>query len=146
MEKKMSIIEHLLKNRCRNIHMSSLNKQNNSMAISFDLTKEEYDNISHHLNNHDYLLNEYKEKIKLTKDEHIILKNIDKNYEWIARDLDNDLYLYPQKPEKKENYWRYSDDFICIKMFNNLFQFIKFEDEEPTNIQELLNNCEVFEG
>lgn len=82
-----------------------------------------------------WLEEEYKEPIKLSKDEYIILKNIDKKYQWIARDIDDDLYLYQQN----------GDNFTCINMFNHLFQFVKWEDKESTNIQELLNNCEVIE-
>ena len=139
----MSHIEHLMKNRHRNTFMSSENGEKCKMSINFVLTKEEYDDITKHFDKKDYLLTEYKESIKLNHDECVILKNIDEEYQWIARDKDNDLYLYPQKPEKKENSWRYGYDFTCIEMFNHLFKFVKWEDEEPYNIKELLDNCEV---
>lgn len=142
--RKLSIIEHLVKNRCRNILMSSLVSKNHQMTINFDLTEKEYKEISQNaLNNHNYLLNEYKEKIEMTKDEFIILKNVDKKYQWITRDKYNRLFLYKDKPYKGNDSW-YGKIRISLTLFNHLFQFIKWEDEEPTNIQELLNNCEVI--
>lgn len=144
MENKMSIIEYLMKKRCRNILMYSDNGKKHEMSINFDLTKEEYDDISKHFDNKDYLLNEYKEPIKLTHDEYIILKNIDKNYQWIVREKDNRLFLYKDKPYKGNKTW-YGENWTSLALFNHLFKFIMWEDEEPYNIKELLENCEVFE-
>lgn len=143
MEKKMSIIEYLLKNRHRNTFMSSENGEKCKMSINFDLTKEEYEDISKHFDKKDYLLNEYKKNIKLTYDEYIILKNVYSEHEFISRDKDDYLYIWKRKPQKKEKYWSCGEYFTCLEMFNHLFKFIKWEDEEPYNIQELLNNCEV---
>lgn len=142
MEKKMSIIEHLMKNRHRNTLMSSENGEKCKMSINFDLTKEEYDDISKHFDNKDYLLNEYKEPIKLTHDEYIILKNIDEQYQWIARDKNNRIWLYEEKPFKDDDEW-IAMESSYFDAFNHLFKFINFEDEEPINIQELLDSCEV---
>lgn len=138
MEKKMSIIEHLMKNRHRNTFMSSENGEKCKISINFDLTKEEYDDISKHFDNKDYLLNEYKKTIKLTHDEYIILKNIDEEYKWIARDISGNLYVYKNKPFKDGNVWGCVEGFVRIELFEHLFKFIKFLDEEPYNIKELL--------
>lgn len=78
--------------------------------------------------------------IKLTEDEKVILRNIDKRYRWIARDDDGSLFIYGEKPIKKESSW-ISEVFLdwfdaCI--FNHLFQFIKWEDVEPCLIEDLL--------
>lgn len=145
MEKKMSIIEHLMKNRHRNTFMSSENGEKCKMSINFDLTKEEYDDISKHFDNKDYLLNEYREKIKLSKDEYVILKNIDEEYQWIARDIDESLNVYKNKPFKYGDIWDCVDIWEKLSIFEHLFKFINFEDEEPLNIQELLESCEVIE-
>ena len=91
------------------------------------------------------LLAEHKEKIKLTKNEKAILESIDNFYKWIARDDDGYLYVYEKKPCKDSCGWEnpfYYKNFI---LFNHLFQFIKWTDDEPYNIQELLENCEVVE-
>lgn len=90
------------------------------------------------------LLAEHKEKIKLTKNEKAILESVDKDYKWIARDGNNNLYIYKSRAIKVDDWWN-GDRMTMFFGFNHLFQFIKFEDNEPTNIQELLENCEVEE-
>jgi len=78
----------------------------------------------------------------LTEDEKVILKNLSKGFEWIVRGQAGLLYLYTgsDKPVKGEFYWLgYHHDFY---MYNHLFQFITWEDEEPYNIEELLNEAD----
>lgn len=92
----------------------------------------------------DYTLKELlweRKKIKLTEDEKVILRNIDKKYKYIARDESQKLYLYKTKPIKSETIWRVCDeDYYDFKLFEHLFQFINWEDEEPCLIKELLDN------
>lgn len=65
------------------------------------------------------LLEEYKKPVKLTKFEYEYLKFAKENeYNFIARDKNNNLYLYSNKP------WK---------------------DEEPYSIDEILSNCEVMQ-
>lgn len=90
------------------------------------------------------LLAEHKEKVKLTKNEKAILESIDKDYKWIARDDDGYLHVYKTKPYKDDGWWKMSS-FKSFSLFNHLFKFIQWEDDEPYNIQELLANCEVEE-
>ena len=83
---------------------------------------------------------EPKEKPKLTEDEKVILRNIDKEYKWIARDDDGLLCVYKEKPTK-DDYDGWNDSafsFASLWAFDNLFQFIKWEDDEPYSIEELL--------
>lgn len=91
------------------------------------------------------ILAEHKEKIKLTKNEKAILESLEDKYKWIARAKSGSLYIFENKPFKK--YGVLSRDGACNNLFGfkNIFQFIKFEDKEPYNIQELLANCEVEE-
>lgn len=80
-----------------------------------------------------------KEKITLSEAERTILENIDKEYKWIARDRDGDLSICLAKPRKESDIWNPRGfKYIDIKCFNHLFQFIKWEDEEAYNIEELL--------
>lgn len=90
------------------------------------------------------LLWERKEPIKLTDDEKAILRNIDKNYEWIARDNDSMLFVFTGKPIKKDYYWKCEDedDECCVYLFDHLFKSIKWEDEEPYLIEDLLKEGE----
>lgn len=95
-----------------------------------------------------WLFEEYKEPpIKLTRLEYGILDHILNNteYSYITRERDGALFIYKDKPVKTTYYWNCSDvnDF---KYFNDLFPFIKWEDEEPTLIEKLLNNCEVVDN
>lgn len=90
------------------------------------------------------LLEEYKETVKLSKFEYEYLKFAKENgYNFIARDKNNNLYLYSNKPWKAENDWDYEDRTTPV--FAELFKFVKWEDEEPWNIDNILANCEVIE-
>ena len=75
---------------------------------------------------------------EFTDTEKIIAKSIDREYEWLARDSDGNLYIYERKPRKDECSW-YSDDYDCLFYFNHLFSAIKWEDEEPTRISDIYN-------
>lgn len=86
----------------------------------------------------DWLEQEYQKHITLTDGEKAILKNLPKNIEWIARDQNGRLYLYYKKPQKELAVWD-SDWMECdFAPYYHLFKFIKWEDEEPYNIDELL--------
>ena len=102
-----------------------------------------------------YLLNrvaEIKNIIKLPKkkeftdDELCILRNIDKEYKWIAKDRDGDLWIYTNKPKKEyDRYWKdcsssKSLSFEPLDIFkNSLFNSIQWEDEEPVFIDDYVN-------
>lgn len=78
----------------------------------------------------------------LTEDERVILRNLDKDFKWIARDFNDELYIYEKCPEKKEYFhsafcWENGGCCESLDMFPNLFMFIKSMDE-PYNIEELL--------
>lgn len=93
-----------------------------------------------------WMLSEYKEPIKLSRLEHELLKFINnEGYKYIARDnCGGVLFRYPEKPTKNI-YGEWGKGGICsdLRMFNDLFQFVKWEDEEPTLIADILKNCEV---
>ena len=79
---------------------------------------------------------ERKEKPKLNEDEKAILRNLPKEYKWIARDLSGMVYIFIERPEKGQAIW-YGCGQPMIP-FYHLFQFIKWEDEEPYLIEKLL--------
>ena len=84
-------------------------------------------------------------KKEFTDDELCILRNIDKEYKWIAKDRDGDLWIYNNKPKKEyDRYWRdcssKSLSFEPLDIFkNSLFTEIKWEDEEPVYIDDYVN-------
>ena len=86
------------------------------------------------------LLWERKEKPQFTEDEKVILRNLPKEYKWIARDEEGDLAVHNVKPYKSPEFWVSESDIAWeyLVPFNNLFQFIKWEDDEPYSIEELL--------
>lgn len=86
------------------------------------------------------LLWERKEKPQLTEDEKAILRNVPKEYKWIARDLSGMVYIFIERPEKGQAVW-YGCGQPMIP-FYHLFQFIKWEDEEPYLIEDLLKGEE----
>ena len=88
---------------------------------------------------------EYKKPIKLTRFEYKYLKVAKENgYNFITRDKDNRLYGTSEKPKKYNTTWASSGAYIG--MFKSTFSFVKWEDEEPYNIDEILSNCEVIEN
>lgn len=77
-------------------------------------------------------------KIKLTNDELIILKNLDMKYQWMARDVDDALYFFTEKPEKCPSFWTTREEYTTG--FSKLFTFVHWQDEFPYRIKELLDN------
>lgn len=91
---------------------------------------------------------EYIEPIKLTIAEKIILENLDSNFKWIARHENNYLFCHERKPIKSKvdrMMFLGGGNFSRIP-FDNLFKFIKWEDDQPHLIEDILNNCEVVES
>lgn len=115
----------------------------------FDQKNRKVDEPSCNVAKLKWLVSENKEPIKLNRLEYEILKFIEFGY--IARDKDGNLFSFWYKPKKDNDIWdcdvkknqNYSHD---LTSFNELFEFIKWEDEEPTLITNILNNCEVIEN
>lgn len=88
----------------------------------------------------EWLEEEYTEPINLTDDEIVILKNIDKKYNWIVRNDYGYLWAHISKPVKYYRGWldeKLGALPVGLCAYNHLFTFIKWEDE-PYNIDELL--------
>ena len=91
------------------------------------------------------LLEEYKKPIKLTKLEHEYLKEAIKNeYMYIACDANGHIYFYKDKPFKSLDEWIVASN-DCLGILDSLLNFVKWEDEEPWEIDEILSNCEVIQ-
>ena len=91
------------------------------------------------------LLGEYKKPVKLSKFEYEYLKVAKKEgFNFIARDGDGRLFLYKNKPFKSLDEWIVASK-DCSRILDSLLNFVKWEDEEPCNIDEILSNCEVIE-
>ena len=99
------------------------------------------------LMNNDNLRLVWERQEKLTDFEKQILGYLIYRFEYIARDKDDSLYVYNQEPEKHSNVWQIDkSEFGISKMdnitvFDLLFPMVKWSDEEPTLISDLLNGC-----
>ena len=83
---------------------------------------------------------EYVEKHTITSREKNFLDLLLPKWKYIARDSNNELYIYNEKPERRDCDW-YSNDGILFRIstmfFGNMFGFIKWYDEEPWSIEDL---------
>lgn len=84
-----------------------------------------------------------REDLTITSAEKVLLKNIDKNFKYIARNRDSTMFVYGDKPEKEVgilNMWiRRPDSYIAnLAVYVHLFPMVKWEDEEPWLIEDLL--------
>ena len=90
------------------------------------------------------------EVTKINKEEYEILKNLDEKWKWIAKD-DNYggfIFCFREKPHKDIRKGGWSPDttqYKCLWEYDVLFQFIQWEDEEPHNIAELIEEYESEE-
>lgn len=93
-----------------------------------------------------WLLSEYKEPVKLTRFERDILEYALKNtdYRFITRDEEDKLYFYSTKPRKYNRYWQYLAQNQRRLLSDDLFPFVKWEDDEPTSIKKVLKKCVVI--
>lgn len=83
--------------------------------------------------------------IPLSKLEYELLKYYSEHgYQYIARDNDKVLFAYDTKPYKLQYEWKVTKEIKGIN-FDDLFSFVRWEDEEPYSITYILDNCEVDE-
>ena len=75
---------------------------------------------------------------KFTEDEKVILRNLPKEYNWIARDSNKDLYIYITKPCKIEDIWDYDESPHELDSFEHLFQTIQWDDAEPCEFRKFI--------
>ena len=80
-----------------------------------------------------------KKKKEFTDNELCILRNIDKEYKWIARDEeDGGICIFIEKPLRKNHIWdlERSSHYMLFSCYNHLFNSIQWEDEEPVYIDD----------
>lgn len=85
----------------------------------------------------------------ITKYEYLKLKErYKKGYRWIARDETNELCIYETKPMRLTHVWmisKYQSKMCHVHQDDHLFQCIKWEDEEPTKIDDLIKDYEAHQ-
>lgn len=69
---------------------------------------------------------------EFTEDEKAILRNLNDEWRWVARDSNGTLYTYLLKPIKLDSIWAAPrQDFASLRHFNHLFKSVRWEDDEP---------------
>ena len=95
-----------------------------------------------------WILSEYKEPVKLTRFEYFILDWLlnSQCVRYIARDRNGNLYAHINKPCRVKYEWRGNVSAVDLTIFGEFFAFVKWQNTEPTSIEDVLNNCEVVES
>lgn len=80
------------------------------------------------------------EEMKYTAEEKKYAKSLkEQGYNWIARDIDDYLYVYTDKPIKRDLAWmRDQGEFYLID--GRDFRPITWQDKEPTNIDDIISS------
>ena len=78
-------------------------------------------------------------KPELSEVERVILENLYRDSNYITRDESGELWLFENRPIKKDYSWDLLNGFgENFNLYKHLFKMIKWEDEEPTLISDLL--------
>ena len=130
---------------CLDVYKNNLKDKDND--VDFDIVRVQRPNEVRHFVKWSEapVIWERKEKEKvplLSEAEYYVLKNSSKRWKWIARDRDGDLYLYNNKPSKRNVCWNNDNGYIDLTVFNHLFSHIEWEDDNPWSITNLLERYE----
>lgn len=81
-----------------------------------------------------------REEPTITSIERVLLENVEKKYKYIARDHDLALFIFGESPTKENMMWlRKPDSYVAsFTVYGHLFPMVKWEDEEPWKIEDLL--------
>ena len=83
---------------------------------------------------------EYIEKPVISNRDRVFLEYLGKEYKYIARDKNGELFIYEEKPRKLDDKlcWNCSNDLFCLNpRFSVQFPMIKWEDSKPWSIEDL---------
>ncbi len=81
----------------------------------------------------------WERKPELSEAERVILENLYRDSNYITRDESGDLWLFENRPIKEDYSWDLLNGFgENFNLYKHLFQMVKWEDEEPTLIADLL--------
>lgn len=86
---------------------------------------------------------EYVEKHTITSKEKMFLDLIATKWKYLVRDEDKNLYVFDSLPIKEWDGWCAENMSMCgycyisKKLFGDMFDFIKWEDEKPWLIEDL---------
>lgn len=76
---------------------------------------------------------------KFTEDEKAILRHLPEQYKYIARDKDNVLEIYTEKPYKNYEWWISEKGCVFhIVIYEHIFKSIQWEDAEPCEFRKYI--------
>ena len=81
---------------------------------------------------------------KINQEEYEVLKELDDKWEWIARDSNASLWVYKTKPRRCGGSIEWEDpvEGNYHHIDGDRFSFVRWEDEEPYSIAELIEEYE----
>lgn len=96
----------------------------------------------------EWLLSEYSEPIELRKLEYGILNHIliYTEYKYIVRDYMGKIFVHTHEPSKdlKGGFWGVGEGtYENASFLKDLFKFVKWSDDKPTSIKDILDNCVI---
>ena len=90
-----------------------------------------------------------KEPYKITElEKQLLIHFKNQGYIYIARDKGGSLFIYKELPKKQAYFWggvKNLNNCLDVVVFKNVFQFVQWEDEEPTKIDDVLNNYVIVD-
>ena len=128
----------------------AFNGYNNDLTLKqgaeFDIVKVQRPNEAYQLVVREWakapVIWERKEVPLLSEAEYHILNSLFKEWKWIARDKNGSLFLYDKKPYKYASHWTYTSKYTKLDIYEHLFLFVKWKDDEPWEITKLLERYE----
>ena len=114
-----------------NIYFEKLQEKGYFKNVDLNMTAEEV------LERCEVIEEEHKKPVTISADEKVILRNLPEEFKYIARDQSSGIYIYREKPIKSRYEW-IDETAMSLQLYNHLFQFVQWEDDEPYSIEELL--------
>lgn len=63
-------------------------------------------------------------------------------FRYLARDDGKWLFAYYEPPVKGTEFWGGGENYGSLEVFNDIFDFVRWEDAKPTSIKEILDKRE----
>lgn len=76
---------------------------------------------------------------EFSEDEKAVARSIDKEYRWMARNINGCLGVYKNKPKKMAHAFdaQHFAEYLPLYAFGHMFKSIRWEDDEPTLIRDI---------
>lgn len=146
MKNKEKYVNEIIKIACSGSRFG-VNRHNGNMSMCIHLRCRNclfYDDINRRCSSDrlTWAESEYVERPVISKADRTLLKYLKKDRKYIARDEDGRLYSYSRKPSKSIALCMWIIDSGIARVdgcFNADFPMVKWEDNEPWLVEDLLN-------